>query len=940
MDSMSIRALRLIALTGALIFISIFVFVTLWGLYTQRDDALLINIAGRQRMLIHQIQLEALDVQSTDDVSSRKRLSQTAYLFKQTLDALQFGGTTKTTNGKEIALSTPDKRDRELIAQLGDARTTWLELYPNIQVILTSPTQSLIFIEAMRNLETHSAVLLMHMNEVVEIYENNSERKVSFVRTIQIGFLGTASILLIMSFFIIERRVLLPIAQLDEVIQLVGQGNLEASVSIAGLGELDRLANNFEDMRLRLKDSVEIQIRRTQEAETLQRAGAVVAASLRQEEAIERILEQLAYVVTYDSASVLLLQEGYLEIVGGRGWENAAEVVGLRFPIPGDNPNTNVILQRAPLILSDAPSEFAAFRNEPHSHIRSWMGVPLIVGDRIIGMLSIDYVQPGFYTPDLARLVTAFADQVSIVIENARLFTETEQKADELRRLYKATQDMASSLDSPVVLERLACHLTQALEATSGHINIVDSEQKTTTVLAEYWSDQASPEERVSDLGRNYPLAEYPLTARAITENKLLTCFADSEFLSQAEREELMKYDIQSEMLIPISTFGRSIGMVQIWDSRRRREFTETEKRLAQTLAQHGAVIIQNVRLYAETEKQAGQLRALRDASHALTSNLHIKAVLQTLVETARRLVNASYAALGVMDENGNLSQFHTDGITEEERKKIGRAPAGRGILGLLIHEGVPIRLTNIASDPRSIGFPPNHPLMNTFMGVPIVVRRKVIGSLYITEKTGGQPFTQDDEDLVVGLAADAAIAIENARLFGMVEQMATMDGLTGLYNRHHFLKLAESEFQRARRYNRPLSVIMLDIDHFKLVNDTYGHAVGDQVLRAVATRCHEALRANDRIGRYGGEEFALLLPENETAGAGYVAERLRRLVSETPIQVENQIIYVTISLGVAARREDCIDVESLIGRADAALYAAKSAGRNRTELWKGQAFQ
>ncbi|MBI5839045.1 MAG: GAF domain-containing protein [Chloroflexi bacterium] len=914
-SGLTINRLRLAAILVSFVIVAASVGVTLWGLDAQQNDALLINLAGRQRMFIQQMTLEALDIQIADNPLSRRALEETAALFEQTLTALSEGGEVFYTEGITVTLPPPDAHDAEISAQLEIVRVTWDEMHLSVRGVLENDTESAAFAAALAKVEELSPVLLAQMDEAVRLYEADARRKVALVRAVQFVFLGMAVLMLVFAFILIERRILNPISLLDDAARRIGKGDLRTPISISGLGELDRLANSLEEMRLKLKAAAETQTallelsshlqtsenerrvaeyavgaaasilhadfsalvlpdprgrliveavrgwpenyagnmelgrggdsqtgytilhgrpifvedysmemaftvpqivfdhgivsglsapmliegnvvgamlvhsrkrrrfsedeiqvlcsianqtavaleknrlihaeaRRAQEAETLREAGAVVAATLRQDEAIERILQQLARVVPYDSASVLLLGDGYLEIVGGHGWANPAEVVGLRFPVPGNNPNTSVIQEGRPHILGDAPAAFTAFRDSPHSHVRSWLGVPLIVGERVIGMLAVDNVIPDFFTPNHARLAAAFADQVGIAIENARL--------------------------------------------------------------------------------------------------------------------------------------------------------------------------------YAETEKHAGQLRALREAGHTLTSDLRLDAVLRTLVEIARNLVGVSYAALAVMDDNGSLAEFYTAGLSDLERVRIGDPPKGLGLLGALLREGIPIRLTDMGRDPRSIGFPPGHPPMKVFMGVPIIVRGKVMGSLYLTDKKDGQVFTRDDEDLVVGLAADAAIAIENARMFGRVEQLAITDSLTGLHNRRHFLELAEYEFQRARRYRRPLALIMLDIDHFKQANDTYGHAIGDLVLQTVSRRCQETLRSIDFMGRFGGDEFAVLLPENDLEGAYAAAERLRKSVEEISIAADHGAVVSTISLGVAAISDDCPDLKTLLGRVDAALYAAKEAGRNQ----------
>ena len=161
----------------------------------------------------------------------------------------------------------------------------------------------------------------------------------------------------------------------------------------------------------------------------------------------------------------------------------------------------------------------------------------------------------------------------------------------------------------------------------------------------------------------------------------------------------------------------------------------------------------------------ADRLRGLVDAGIALSSELSLDDLLQTLVETAADLTGARYAALGVIDETGTeLERFLTTGIGPELHAAIGELPRGRGILGVLIKDAKALRLESFAGDPRSVGFPPNHPPMGGFLGVPILLRRRAYGNLYLTEKAGG-PFTGEDQELVETLASQAAVAIENARL-------------------------------------------------------------------------------------------------------------------------------------------------------------------------------
>jgi diguanylate cyclase (GGDEF)-like protein len=208
----------------------------------------------------------------------------------------------------------------------------------------------------------------------------------------------------------------------------------------------------------------------------------------------------------------------------------------------------------------------------------------------------------------------------------------------------------------------------------------------------------------------------------------------------------------------------------------------------------------------------------------------------------------------------------------------------------------------------------------------PLMIDQKTQGLLWLW----GESLHEDDLPAMSIFANQVAIAIENARLFGEVQRLASIDELTSLHNRRHFLGIAQIEFNRGLRYKRSLSAMLLDIDHFKQFNDTYGHAVGDTVLQVVARHCKQSLRSTDYLGRYGGEEFVILLPETKLEIAKTVAERLRKSISNAKIPTEKGNLSVTVSIGVAEISELTPTLETLIARADQAMYIAKHKGRNQ----------
>ncbi|MEI6310507.1 MAG: sensor domain-containing diguanylate cyclase, partial [bacterium] len=219
------------------------------------------------------------------------------------------------------------------------------------------------------------------------------------------------------------------------------------------------------------------------------------------------------------------------------------------------------------------------------------------------------------------------------------------------------------------------------------------------------------------------------------------------------------------------------------------------------------------------------------------------------------------------------------------------------------------------------------------WMAVPMSAHGRNIGCLTLESRQRGA-FSESAVRLVQALANEAVIAFENARLFREVQKLSAVDPLTGLYNRRHFNASGEMEFQRAVRYDLPLSAIMMDIDHFKRVNDTYGHAAGDRVLVAVAAVCIRGLRSMDLHARYGGEEFCFLLPETAPKGALNLAERLRAAVAALHFDSDKGSFALTASFGVAERLAGEDSIDPLLERSDRALYEAKRGGRNCVAMW------
>lgn len=219
---------------------------------------------------------------------------------------------------------------------------------------------------------------------------------------------------------------------------------------------------------------------------------------------------------------------------------------------------------------------------------------------------------------------------------------------------------------------------------------------------------------------------------------------------------------------------------------------------------------------------------------------------------------------------------------------------------------------------------------------LPVIMLTAKEGSDDVVEalRTGANDYVTKSIPFSVVLAR-IQTQVSLRRLTARVEALAVRDPLTGLYNRRGFYQLAEKEGQRIERFGGTLQAIMVDVDHFKRINDTYGHIAGDEVLAVTARCCEQQLRAVDLIGRWGGEEYAILLPGIDVAGAVKTAERLRDVVASTVIEGTRGAVTVTLSAGVASLDETCADLDALLSRADEAMYDAKRGGRNRVCVFR-----
>ena len=401
----------------------------------------------------------------------------------------------------------------------------------------------------------------------------------------------------------------------------------------------------------------------------------------------------------------------------------------------------------------------------------------------------------------------------------------------------------------------------------------------------------------------------------------------DQEFTNELT---LINGSVFEEYTVPFYITGELMGRLFMYRVITERRAYELELEKARLLAEDQSFVLQAT---LKREKQ------LHDVTRTISRSMEIDTVLSELLRQTLEITNADESHLGLITEDGQSIHL-LYGMDREKSFVIDDyIPYNENFLSWqVIEQRQGIMITNTSHPMPLICF--SHDVKTSgivsLLCVPILSGLSVLGVLGVFSKRDTILFNEHDLHAAEAIASQAGIAIQNARLFEEVNQLAITDPLTRLYNRRYFFNLARVELERAKRYGTDLSFIMLDIDDFKRVNDTYGHLVGDEVLMAVSEVIRKTIRKVDLAARYGGEEMVILLPATSQESALVSAERLREAVEELKIPVDGNSVSVSISLGVSSFEQHLdISISKLLDQADQAMYLSKQNGKNRVTAWQ-----
>jgi diguanylate cyclase (GGDEF)-like protein len=374
------------------------------------------------------------------------------------------------------------------------------------------------------------------------------------------------------------------------------------------------------------------------------------------------------------------------------------------------------------------------------------------------------------------------------------------------------------------------------------------------------------------------------------------------------------------------------------------RAFTPHEEELAAQAARHCLRAIQNERVFIQLERAKVEQGKLYRAAQSLGAALTEKDVLDVAVRSAREIASFDFAAVTVFDEGARMHEVVAAKGTRELASEIddlvgARFASNAGLVSMVVQNrcALPYRGEFDAAHQVVLTRRFPWPKVPSLLVLPLILHDRALGTLILGAKRR-HAFGEAARPTLEVLASHLATSLSNARMIAQLEKMATTDGLTGLLNKRAMLDDAERKVAAAVRFGRPLSVLVADIDFFKKVNDTYGHDVGDTVIRGLGEVLKRQKRNTDVVSRFGGEEFVVLCEQTDASGAMLLAERIREELGKMRFPSANGTVNVTCSIGVATFPEAGRDWETLFKAADESLYVSKRSGRDRSTAWTSRA--
>jgi diguanylate cyclase (GGDEF)-like protein len=549
--------------------------------------------------------------------------------------------------------------------------------------------------------------------------------------------------------------------------------------------------------------------------------------------------------------------------------------------------------------------------------LRGLIVVGLQVREKSYGALMLGFRNTRSFEPQELRVALAIGNQVSVAVENWSLNRAAERREEELRILHRVGEALRATFDMNAQIGILRHELKELMDGTNFGLALQDSAEGPLEVVVPF--ESAGPQGTVQG-GPASSLAQHVQRTR----QPLLVA---SDVQGTARRLGLAPMNplIKTWCGVPVHFSDGSMGVLALADMEREHAVTKTHFELVQVLAQEAAGAVENARLFKKEQRRASHLALLNELGRKASSVLNPQELLPYICRQVRNAFGYHLARIEMLDPGREeLVVEAQDGYGPELMGR--RIRMGEGLAGVAADSGEPVLANSVVKEPRYIAL---HPGIRSALSLPLKYREELMGVLSL-ESREAYAFSQQDVLTLRTLADQLAIALHNARAYQVALEQALTDGLTGLKTHRYFMEALDREWRRSTRSGQMFSVIMLDLDGFKQVNDRHGHLEGDKVLTAVAHLLNDRVRQSNVVARYGGDEFAIMLPETRTEQAEILAERLR-----ASIELDRYLAAhgVTASFGIATFPLHGPTQEEILRVADSGMYLAKHQDGNRVRV-------
>jgi len=457
------------------------------------------------------------------------------------------------------------------------------------------------------------------------------------------------------------------------------------------------------------------------------------------------------------------------------------------------------------------------------------------------------------------------------------------------------------------------------------------------------WKNDAGTHLRISELASDSPdLCEGPFLIGDGVLGAALSRRAAVSLAGLKSSYQLPYYlgecPVRSVCVLPVFEHGQLRGALVV-DRVEDRPFSPREEQLVEEAGRYAVRAIHNERVFFQLERAKVEQGMLYRAAEALAASCSESDVIDAGVHSAREITSVDFAAVTLFDETTDLHEIRAVSGDGAEELMGQRFRHNAGLVSMVLENRHPLPYRGEYDESRQMVFTKRlaPPSMPSLMVLPLLVRERPLGTL-VLGSTRPSVFHEATRNTLEVLASHMAVSLESARMMQKLEELATMDGLTGLLNKRAMLDVADQKLRAAKRFDRQLSVLIVDIDHFKRVNDTWGHDVGDVVIKGLGGILQRAKRDTDSVARFGGEEFVIICEETDERGAMLLAERIRTELERTTfftttderLAESSETLQVTGSIGLATFPMAGGTWDEMFKAADTALYVSKRSGRNR----------